>query len=204
MSCTLHARVFERVHCTRSQMPFIDMQEGGVLHEIEDDVKIFQDRIGAVVRNTKQMRLMIDRHEQAGRAAQGMLKDAETLFHEYQTQATAVISELQLKLEHSLAKQSALETENLALKHSLQKKRCRDEDEGWKEMDNAQDDDLMQLPDTQENINANMDGTSSEDVFKHARKAVNDATSNLLVNDATSTLLENVDLLDVDSMLAAW
>ena len=200
MPCTLHARVFERVHCTRSQMPFIDMEEGGVLHEIEDDVKIFQDRIGAVVRNTKQMRLMIDRHEQAGRAAQGMLKDAETLFHEYQTQATAVISELQLKLKHSLAKQSALETENLALKHSLKKKRCLDEDEGLMH----QDDDFMQLRIPQENINSNMNRINGEDVFKDAEKAMNDATTNLPDVNGAATNLADMDSLDVDSIFAAF
>tara|TARA_B100000405_G_scaffold55892_1_gene37751 strand:+ start:5149 stop:5697 length:549 start_codon:yes stop_codon:yes gene_type:complete len=181
-------------------MPFIDMEEGGVLHEIEDDVKIFQDRIGAVVRNTKQMRLMIDRHEQAGRAAQGMLKDAETLFHEYQTQATAVISELQLKLKHSLAKQSALETENLALKHSLKKKRCLDEDEGLMH----QDDDFMQLRIPQENINSNMNRINGEDVFKDAEKAMNDATTNLPDVNGAATNLADMDSLDVDSIFAAF
>lgn len=175
-------------------MPFIDMEEGGVLHEIEDDVKIFQDRIGAVVRNTKQMRLMVDRHEQASRAAQGMLKDAETLFHEYQTQATAVISELQSKLKHSLAKQSALEIENLALKDSLQKKRCLDEDEDLLQLPNTQDEDLMKLPNTQENINANM-GEDAHAMFKHARRAVDAA------NPDFSDTLES---LDVDYMLAAF
>lgn len=185
MLCTLHARAFESVHCIRAQMPFIDMEEGNVLHDIEDDVKIFQDRIGAVLRDRKQMKLMVDRHEQASRAAQGMWKDAGTIFHEYQTQATAVISELQSKLKHSLAKQSALEIENLALKDSLQKQQCL-----------GQDEDFMQLANTQENINTNMGELIGEDasaMFKNARQDV----------DALNPdLWDAPEWEDVDKMLA--